>query len=81
MKSIIETFCKFNCGRRRPDRDQHLRFCGFSLVAEIDPSLFDCSPREYAKHLVSGKPAHIVYLSGGRNMDGARGYRYYKKEL
>jgi len=33
----VQTFDAFNMRRRRPNRSQHLRNCGFEIRAEFDP--------------------------------------------
>ncbi|HFQ4886628.1 TPA: hypothetical protein ACGU4A_003894 [Vibrio vulnificus] len=42
----IETFNKFNCGMRRPNRQRHLELCGFKLTRIIEPYLhYEDSPK------------------------------------
>jgi hypothetical protein len=86
MQNLVETFDKFNCKRRRPDRFGHMRNCGFEYKGDflIDPP---DTPKSQGALLArtfnefEGKPAHVVYFLGASNMDGWRGYQYWVKNL
>lgn len=86
MDNIIETFDRFNCGMKRPDRIRHMQLCGFEFKGcwLIEPPI---TPKIQAQKVAEsfnqtkGKPCHVVYWQGPRNMDGDRGYQYWRKEL
>ena len=86
MNNIIQTFDNFNFGMRRPDREEHLRLCGFEYKGcFIIATPF--TPKLQAKRIAESfnesknKPCHVVYWVGSRNMDGERGYQYWIKAI
>lgn len=66
----IETFNKFNCGSKRPNRNRHLELNGFCLRREIlhDRELIDSKPLAEVNHYIeklsdeTGAYYHAVYV-------------------
>ena len=86
FKNKTETFNRFNCGMRRPNRKRHLELCGFKLKATYIPSDLGYKPRELAKRQAlqfnesMNKPCHVVYFIGER-ADGWPVYHFWVKGI
>ena len=85
MENLIETFDKFS-RIKSPNRKRTMRNRGFEYKGDflIERPM---TPKSQAVSIAesfnacNGKPCHIVYWPGARNMDGWRGYQYWIKEL
>lgn len=80
----VETFNKFNQGKRRPNRHRHLELCGFSLTRRIHPE--DGKPSKlamvHAQGLSESKGGfyHAVTLPK-RDYDGWIYYEVWTKRI
>lgn len=81
----VQTYNTFNQGRRRPSRKEHLRQCGYTFIATLDPQLGKpkvlAMERLNAKSEATAKCFHGVYIPDVRSLDGNIGYSLYAKEI
>ena len=86
MKNKIQTFNSFYRLTLFGDKAKALRRRGFEYDGGYLIDLTE-KPKDRAKYRAEvfnakyGKPCHVVYFLGGRNMDGDRGYQYWVRNI